>query len=399
MVKLMPDKGFLRKTGNALLTAAVFVILTIVASQINYNTSIEELGVVSVNEVASLFTNTEYPDENILFIDVSRSRKLVEYDDSSGNAAITDRHKLAQLFQLMSRHPGVRYKAVFCDLLLDLPSGDDTALNTAMAHIPKLILPFSDNRGEQVHPSFTEGRRAYAGYLTSSGFSSTINLLKFNLKPAEDKTTVPLALVESISGKQTEDKAGLLWIDGSPFLKTVIPQFRITPTNISDSAGTKVVFLDELLRLLEVKEDKFYPAFFENKLIVLGDFQSDIHSTYAGAIPGPFILTNLYLGVQHGDNRITASWLIFLFIMFFVLAMFMHFATRNTRDKLEAFRHRHIALYLLGSFVSYGVFIWLISLVSFIWFHKYVDVLLVGLVVSAWMIRRDIIEQKKHVAP
>ena len=67
------------------------------------------------------------PDE-IIFIDVSKSRYLVPLnEDSTENDVITNRKYLAELFTLLAANEN-QVKYVLCDVHFDIPTPDDSAL-------------------------------------------------------------------------------------------------------------------------------------------------------------------------------------------------------------------------------------------------------------------------------
>lgn len=60
--------------------------------------------------------------------------------------------------------------------------------------------------------------------------------------------------------------------------------------------------------------------YFKNKIVIIGNFQEDIHTTTIGKMSGPVILANLYLSLINNHHIISAGWVIILLIVFSVLS-------------------------------------------------------------------------------
>ena len=58
--------------------------------------------------------------------------------------------------------------------------------------------------------------------------------------------------------------------------------------------------------------DSFYYKFLENKFIVIGNYDTDVHNSAVDKIPGPLILLNTYLSIR---NRQPVSWWWALFMI------------------------------------------------------------------------------------
>jgi len=58
------------------------------------------------------------------------------------------------------------------------------------------------------------------------------------------------------------------------------------------------------------KED--FRKMFSGKLIMIGDFSTDIHKTVIGPMPGVLVLYNAYLTLLDGDNVMKLGWLLLM---------------------------------------------------------------------------------------
>ena len=60
-----------------------------------------------------------------------------------------------------------------------------------------------------------------------------------------------------------------------------------------------------------------------NKIIVIGDFNTDVHRTYAGKQPGSVICLNAYYALLRGEHLVSYPFTIFLFFVYVVISLLM----------------------------------------------------------------------------
>ena len=68
-------------------------------------------------------------------------------------------------------------------------------------------------------------------------------------------------------------------------------------------------------------EEVDWADFFKGKYIVIGSFAGDdIHTTYAGDLPGSLINYNVFLSLMKGQHKIPFVLILVYFIIFFAMA-------------------------------------------------------------------------------
>jgi hypothetical protein len=290
----------LLKKQHKIIIAVVHGLLLFTAlwllSNSSYTSGTDEAVMKKVASISSkLYAGNAAYDHNLVFINVSRDLKLVPDLFEYGEIAITDRNKLAQFFRLLANN-GNRHHFVICDIFFEFPDDDDTALLPAAKRCTKLLFPFHIQDDSILKPCI-DVSTALSDYKTSTG-----NFSKFKLVYKDSVKTTPMALLEQIDKKHYPAS----FLD----FKSIFPRFYVTSADISVNRKYPYYNLGEMLMLSET--DSFYHKFLENKFIVIGNFETDIHNSAVGSIPGPLILLNTYLSVR---NRGSISWWWALFMI------------------------------------------------------------------------------------
>ena len=77
--------------------------------------------------------------------------------------------------------------------------------------------------------------------------------------------------------------------------------------------GADLLDLDEVMPVSEQIDDK---------LIVIGDFKSDVHSTFLGMQPGSSILFNGYIALSQGAHLVNWLYMGILFVIYIIIGLF-----------------------------------------------------------------------------
>ncbi len=291
--------NFLKKHYKIIVATVHGILLFIGLWQLSnssYTFSVDQGIMKKVNDAVNKFygSNAHY-DHDFVFVNVSRDLKLVSDPAEYGEMAITDRARLAQFFGILA-NKGNKHHFVMCDIFLEYPADDDSALLTETKRCTKLLFPYHLS-GDRIQKPCIEVPTALSDYVTNTGGFS-----KFKLVYQDTLKTTPLVLLEEID-KKTYQPA---YLD----FKSIFPRFYINSSQLFETKKYPYFNLGELLMLSEA--DSFYHQFLENKFIVIGNFETDVHGSVASSMPGPLILLNTYLSIR---NRGSVSWWWALFMI------------------------------------------------------------------------------------
>lgn len=234
-------------------------------------------------------------DHGFVFVNVSRDSKLVSDPAEYGEIPVTDRDKLAQLFKILADN-GNKHHFVLCDIFFEFPDDADSLLQVQTRRCKNVLFPYHLSGDSLLKPCI-EVPAALSDFTTNTG-----DFAKFKLLYNDSVYTTPLVLLKQID----QQKYPRSYLDFS----SVFPKYYIRPSDLFDTKKYPYYNLGELLMLSET--DSFYHQFLEDKFIVIGNYETDVHNSTIGKIPGPLILLNTYLGIR---NRDYVSWWWALFMV------------------------------------------------------------------------------------
>lgn len=310
--------------------------------------------------------------KNVVFIDVSKDPALAD-DDEYGPAdstlkgaqrVITDRVKLAKLFSILNKHPN-EYRYVICDILFEKPGPGDDILKPQIEKLKNTILSAIWDKDKLVRPVF-KVTSAVVNYtaLNKSVFTKIPIFYKDSLK------SLPAQLFEKTTPYLFTKKGFLTLLEGEPTFNTVIPEFYYRPLDmIPPTAGknSNTFYLGELL----ADPDCF--TVLKDKFIVIGDFVTDVHTTYLGKMPGTLILWDSFLTLYEHQVTISFKWMFMLFFFYFLINywVIIH-PDKKLKDVHEKIRVPFFSKFLINYISFIGILI-LINIFSYFYFGTFVS--------------------------
>ena len=120
---------------------------------------------------------------------------------------------------------------------------------------------------------------------------------------------------------RTVKRKGIWYVDKCALSrKVVFPKMYVRVDSPYRFDGQKA-YLNLGADILDYAEDQDWAAFFSGKFIVIGSFTGeDIHTTYAGDLPGCLINYNVFLSLMKGQHKIPLILIIVYFLIFFGMA-------------------------------------------------------------------------------
>jgi hypothetical protein len=242
----------------------------------------------------NLFNNKQNYEKDFVFINVSRDIKLINDPVEYGEMGITDRNKLADFFKILADNNNQHYYTL-CDIFLEYSTDADSGLLKQIERCEKLLFPFHIN-ADSIQKPVLDVNTALSDYVTYTG-----NFSKFKLVYKDSIKTTPLVLLEKLDKKEYP----------SSFLdfKSIFPRYYITYSQLLTTKEYPYYNLGELLMLSPI--DSFYDNFLKNKFIIIGNFDTDVHFSPVGKIPGSLILLNTYLTLKN-EGSVSWWWALFM---------------------------------------------------------------------------------------
>ena len=253
--------------------------------------------------------------DSALFINVSYDKQLVEHRDTIGETLgmtdVTDRSKLLEL--LKKAEAADNYKYLILDVRFEdcnYQSSDDTIFNQIKKMNRVVVATHKDITTPEGFPSSKAALADYYSTITTTNFERYEYL-------HSGQPSVPLYAFEEMTGKRMNQKLCFVTSDGKLCQKSLFLKFPSVHFEKVMANGDQRYY--ELGRdiLGDLSED--FEDMSNNKVIVIGNFVEDLHDTYIGMKPGPYILYKALRALEKGEHYV--NWwhqLLWACVYFFI---------------------------------------------------------------------------------
>ncbi len=368
--------SFLKKLGICFLHSLLLIVLAVVALNSDYNFSGEESQLEAQQSLRNLLRKRKDYVHQFCFIDISRSRSVVERADSSGTVLISKRDELLTWFKrINSQEP--KYKFILCDLTFKNKQHGDNILFNEFQKTERLIMPNDPTNGIGPDIDYNNVVFASAGYKLSSGIWASSHLLKYQYINDNNQTTIPLAMFEQEFSEKGQKKFGLLWLGNKAYFNNQAIEFRIGKDDLQDHGNSLIFPIRTINKLLKLKPKEVYNEFFAGKYVVIGDFEFDVHETFQGSVPGSVLLSNFFLSLREGENELSYSWILYMAVTFTSLSFLLFYPGEKLRELKKQVRKKVLGL-LLAEYLSFVFLISILSFYSYYQFGKDIDIILIS---------------------
>lgn len=344
-------------------------------------------------EVSDLFYFLERPfqlkphtcDTNVCFVNVSHDRQLVFInpdDHDAGNTDITDRKKLLQFLRKIEEDH-VKYKFIMIDISFDkeLQTEYDDSLFHQIAKMPNIVIAHHhyEEKDDQIADTVLRPKVGMSDYRIIGNVN---NFSRYTFLQKK-KSSIALKMYDDYIGQPTSIKqlgnlpvyfsdhhfcanSPMLYISGNIYSIMDLP----APEEENDMTlfdyAAAYSYYEDLGADFLLLDGRDWNADMNGKYIVIGDFENDIHDTYAGKVPGAYITWMAYkylVGKHH-----VLSWVyILLSIIGYTLVIYFLFYINAVANKPE-YKENKVAQRLLSAVRWIGSF-GLLYLVTFLFYR------------------------------
>lgn len=289
---------------------------------------LDEVGWFSVSEdIVRAIAGGEDDCDDAYFINVGFDKQVTDVElrpFEIGHVAITDRKILLDFLTIAER---ADYKYIFLDIRFEkgYDTTSDSALFAKIAGMRDIVCAYHyekrddkrDHRsnGFEIADSALLPKCAYNDYYTSL-FSS--NFTRYTYLQ-DGRPSVALRMYQDIDGKTLQRhwrwfyRNDGTWCENCSYIPIwggVAPVYDTTFVNTAQyrNLGPFLMTLPEQHLIESMK----------GKIVVLGDFEEDIHDTYMSMLPGPYLTYLAYKHLARGGNNISILWLVIMTLVFFL---------------------------------------------------------------------------------
>ncbi len=309
----------------SVLTSTVIIIFTYVMGNSGYPLPGETGALKQITDYKKFLGMQigNVPD-SILFINVHYDKMLIPYEENEvpvGNMVITDREKLLQF--LTKAKEANNYRYIFMDVFFEegMETEYDSALFSTIKSMDRLVIP--KHKGSNMVDTTLYQKASNADYAT------TWQALTFSRYQYihDDDESVALKIYQDRFGSTIKKHWGGLWYTDNGRLcqnsATLLLPIRITGSLLDEEGQARernYIYLSA--DLLDLDEVMPVSEQIDDKLIVIGDFNSDVHSTFLGSQPGSSILFNGYIALSQGAHLVNWLYMGILFVIYIIIGLF-----------------------------------------------------------------------------
>ncbi len=336
----------------------------------------DELRLIQITSAIKKFiiSKEEKPDRNrFLFVNVCWEKQLIDKLDDEGfpmgNQTITNRKTLTRFFSKINQKP-LNHKYLICDISFIDPSENDKELQAEFDKMQNYTVSYHKDENDVLQNPIFNVSKSISDYTTFN----VDKFIKFKLVQSDSLITTPLKLYQEIYDKKIEQ--GFFYkLNNKYILNSFIVDFRIWSYDLSDQSSYKYDYIN--IGDFQFLPDSAFHKLLKDRIIVIGDFElNDIHQTIYGDMSGPLILLNTFLAVEKGENRLSAYYLLFIFLSFILINYYVFDINIRFKAQFSHFIAKSPIYNEMLRFFLYLVYFTIVSSISFFIFNIHLTILL-----------------------
>ena len=331
--------------------------------------------------------------DTAFFINVSYDIQLVPENPkrpADGYVAITDRQKLLRFLQKIERD-SIDYKYILMDVRFEkgYETEYDDSLFAQIQRMPRLVIAShqrNDAGGEyEIADSILLEKCGMSDY---NQYAIVTNFSRYTFLQ-EGKPSIALKMYDDLHHDGTSIKqwrnqpvyytdrhlcfnSPMMYLSGTvlSFEDYIMQQFAIDEEQMQngesgveaetaklDAKQDRYYFYMNLggdFVNNEVRKDKKWNGDLENKVIIVANFEDDVHDTYVGKVSGAYITWMAYQYLCNGNHVLSWGFVLLNFFCYVFIFWFLFFINQLTQDSRyadkEIFQHVLTLLRWLGSY-------------------------------------------------
>lgn len=265
----------------------------------------------------------KFDRSDALFVNTSYDKAIADYTYSNGTLKgtidITNRETLVKFLKIMEKTNV--YKYIFLDIRFE--KGVNTSADSELFE----LIGRMRNISYSAHSDLDNNDKAIPEKAAINDYFTTITSTNFTryqfIQNGQNSAPMRIYLsVDSINNKPIKKNGPFYVSDGklcqnSPFMRI--------PEDFYEGHGYEghqnYYDLGPVLLDMNDEEDWIYDT--KNKIVVVGDYINDLHDTYTGLQPGPYLVYLAYKELDEGKHFISWTFICFMLIIYMIISMFI----------------------------------------------------------------------------
>ncbi len=314
--------------------------------------------------------------DKLLFINTSYDNMLIERLDedgfATGNRVITDREKLARLFEAAGSEKS-QHRYIICDIFFRDASPFDSLLNENIKRIKNVIIPYHTGEDNKIEEPLFNINKGFSDYNVIEN-----SFLKYSLMQYDSLASLPLKMYMDLYN--ADFHPGLISrMNGKASFNTIIIDFKVRDIDIREEKSGHTYPYVNLGEFTELP-DSVIRQTLKDRIVVIGDFRErDLHQTIIGPMHGGMILLNVFLSLENNENTIKPFFIIILFIVFFLVSLDI-FSDKNIRERkyVKKLSKNRFGKFMV-KFLEYLVYLIIASVIIYIFYNIHINILIAAL--------------------
>lgn len=372
---------YLNKNISVLSRAVILAIIVNVGCYCLNNCPIslwDNVDVLTIEEyLMQSFMPVDEDTNDAFFINVGYDQQLVDYDINgwnTGRVSITDRKTLLDFLTFAdSTDEADKYRLIYLDIRFEegYHTEWDSALFSRIINMPNVY--FSHHANTTIVADSLLPKAVRSDYYTNL-LNSSFSRYQF----VQDGNQSAALCIDSIVNKKTIRQFGPLYFtegslcQNSPF----IPLKQNFVTSSSDGVSQDCYDLGPFL----LENPDLLLRMMQGRIVIVGNYIDDMHGTYRGDLPGPYLIYAAYKYLCDGRHKV--NWkLTFLQLLLFTILFFLSIRWKDMsgRFQLENIAESNIARKLrLSGLLRNQFFLLAVSFLTF-------DVLLMAICIIVYL--------------
>lgn len=357
-------KSIIRTNKHPIVYSILTSLFLVIAGYYTNNMSLftgENLNAYSRMELLKEFlkvNNNENDDDDVIFINTAFDKELIPFGivyedggnvDTLGNTEITSRKDLYHLLKILEK---VDYKYLILDIdlnkryksndyILDKRTGDkimiDDLLVNTINNMKRVVIARPRN-GELLDKSL-EDKAAFAYYLSTVTSTNFVRYKYYDKYPF-----VPLMVYNEIQKEHDNDTIRCHYPFGIEALKplsvytqghnlcynSVFLDFNYSNDYFSGQLNGDTGIFDyvkilgrDIIDEGSSEDIDGITECYRGKYIIIGNFETDSHDTYAGSQYGPVILYKAIKALDNNKHIVKPFTVVLLLLLYFIISLFI----------------------------------------------------------------------------
>jgi hypothetical protein len=375
----------MKKVLLSFLSGFIILIITWVCQNHNFSFSAEDSFISKLSYWKfKVFSSKPKHNAGFVFINTGKDLALVDDTAESGNIAVSDREKLYQLLHFVDSIP---QKPVFTvvDLQFYYRYSINPVIDTLMQDVMNknqnlliAILPDNTAKSGYALPLY-KAKYGYSEYATyGSGFN------KFRIVNQRNIHSIPVIMHEAVNGAVYKDNGIYATCNGKLCMSAIWPSYYLNDIDLMQnkySPHSQYYTLGDIVLGMQANPEAFSKVF-ENKIMIVGNFELDTHTTPLGKMPGSVIVADIYLSLLN-NHHIVSIWFLLLSLIVFSGLSYLAWFSKVPEVKLRFnFIFSPHLVHFIKSYISYFGSMFFLSVIALFLFNIQVALFLPSFIFS-----------------